>query len=356
MKIALIGEYSGFHNNLAFGLRHLGHSVTIAADGDGWKGFSFDRPFLGSKKFGNLGRLKIFLSFLYAVRGFDVVQVISLVIIPNQFLMLVLTLWLRIFNRRVFFAAVGCDSLYFFGAKDLPYSPCNTCQKLDLRKTCGYSKKSSLLSNILISKFSAGTIPGAIDYQLTHSKFIKTTPMIPFPGFPEKSPKVDWESKRKKLKDRITILHGINRAGFKGSDLIITALDSIKAEYGDRVIIKQVKHLSITAYIEEVANADIIVDQTWSLSYGMNGLLAMGLGKVVLSGNEAQFTSESDISDSPVINILPKSSSIRQTIVELLDNVEMIIALSQRGEVFARTDHDQASIARRYLAAWLSKS
>ena len=41
MKILLLGEYSNVHNTLAKGLRELGHKVTVASDGDGWKDYPF---------------------------------------------------------------------------------------------------------------------------------------------------------------------------------------------------------------------------------------------------------------------------------------------------------------------------
>ena len=39
MKVLLLGEYSNVHWTLAQGLRALGHSVTVASDGDSWKNF-----------------------------------------------------------------------------------------------------------------------------------------------------------------------------------------------------------------------------------------------------------------------------------------------------------------------------
>jgi len=48
MKILLVGEFSGVHNNLKMGLKALGHDVKLAADGDGFKKFGYDfriKPF-----------------------------------------------------------------------------------------------------------------------------------------------------------------------------------------------------------------------------------------------------------------------------------------------------------------------
>ena len=42
MRILLLGEYSNVHNNLAYGLRALGHEVVTANNGDYWKHFDSD--------------------------------------------------------------------------------------------------------------------------------------------------------------------------------------------------------------------------------------------------------------------------------------------------------------------------
>ena len=42
MKILLLGEYSNVHATLAKGLRKLGHKVTVASNGDLWKGYERD--------------------------------------------------------------------------------------------------------------------------------------------------------------------------------------------------------------------------------------------------------------------------------------------------------------------------
>ncbi|MEE1338450.1 MAG: glycosyltransferase family 1 protein, partial [Muribaculaceae bacterium] len=42
MKILLVGEYSNVHWTLAKGLRELGHTVTVASNGDFWKNYPRD--------------------------------------------------------------------------------------------------------------------------------------------------------------------------------------------------------------------------------------------------------------------------------------------------------------------------
>jgi len=87
MKILLIGEFSGVHNNLKKGLTELGHEVKLAADGDGFKAFEYDfrvAPYVGTV----YGK---FLNILYILRnirkftGYDVVQFINPFVLPYYY-------------------------------------------------------------------------------------------------------------------------------------------------------------------------------------------------------------------------------------------------------------------------------
>ena len=42
MDVLLVGEYSRLHNSLKEGLIELGHNVTLAGTGDGFKGYPVD--------------------------------------------------------------------------------------------------------------------------------------------------------------------------------------------------------------------------------------------------------------------------------------------------------------------------
>ena len=50
MKVLLLGEYSNVHWTLAQGLRALGHSVTVASDGDSWKTIRVTLICIGSRQ------------------------------------------------------------------------------------------------------------------------------------------------------------------------------------------------------------------------------------------------------------------------------------------------------------------
>ena len=112
MKILLLGEFSNVHTTLAKGLRLLGHEVTLASDGDGWKDYPRDvdlrRPSLGALSsavyFCRL--IKQFREF----RGYDIVQLINPIFLPLKAeRMGVFYKYLRRHNRRLVLGAFGMD-------------------------------------------------------------------------------------------------------------------------------------------------------------------------------------------------------------------------------------------------------
>ena len=79
MKILLLGEYSNVHATLAKGLRALGHEVTVASSGDGWKNYPRDID-MKRESLGFWSSLRFLLRTYRQVRkfrGYDVVQLIN---------------------------------------------------------------------------------------------------------------------------------------------------------------------------------------------------------------------------------------------------------------------------------------
>ena len=72
MRILLLGDMSGYHSNLAKGLRDLGFYVDVASSGDSFKKFSRDI------EFGPRLTQKQRLDFIkYKINQYDIVQFIK---------------------------------------------------------------------------------------------------------------------------------------------------------------------------------------------------------------------------------------------------------------------------------------
>ncbi|MDX3775805.1 hypothetical protein QE250_16965, partial [Chromatiaceae bacterium AAb-1] len=86
MKILLLGDFSALHKNLKEGLVALGHDVTIASNGDGWKKVDTDiNLYYPRKNFLDHMKYRFFLlKQLLSIKGYDVVQLVNPFIFPAR--------------------------------------------------------------------------------------------------------------------------------------------------------------------------------------------------------------------------------------------------------------------------------
>ena len=112
MKILLLGDYSNVHATLAVGLRKLGHIVTVASDGDGWKNYPRDID-LSRPRNSLWSDIKYLLKLIRTFRkfkGYDVVQLINPIFLPLK----AERIWpfyryLKRHNKSIFLGAYGMD-------------------------------------------------------------------------------------------------------------------------------------------------------------------------------------------------------------------------------------------------------
>jgi len=149
----------------------------------------------------------------------------------------------------------------------------------------------------------------------------------------------------------LIVQHGINRRGFKGSDFILNAMKSVGEEFPGKMKVEILEKLPFEEYMLKLSGADIVLDQCKSQGYGMNALLAMAQGKIVLSGNEPSLTGYFgfDHQNIPVINIRPDSSQISAELRTLMmkDSIELH-ELKQASINCVSQFHDAKKIARMF--------
>ena len=148
MKILLLGEFSGLHNNLKDGLIDLGHEVVIASAQDGFKKIPVDINFESNLPgfLGVIGRnIMNPIINLHKLVDFDVVQIMN----PFQFY--IKSLPSAYFldqiiknNKKTFLLAAGSDA-YFWrnGKKLLKYGPFEESLKFDYKSKSHYMELQS---------------------------------------------------------------------------------------------------------------------------------------------------------------------------------------------------------------------
>ncbi len=352
MRILLVGEFSGLHRELKKGLLVLGHEVTIFAAGDGWKGVDCDIKIPSGRGFFSKACAAVQQYLLIrSLSGYDVVQFIY----PHIFNRLVNSLFIKILikqNKSSYLVAAGSDAYYWKDyQKKFRYSPHQDNLEIDLHGQRGIGGKSWFIewNKIMVSAVNA-VIPVSYDYRIGYDEFKNVAPTIPLP-FAASNIEPHYFDK---TSNKIVVVHGISRSGFKGSIFVNEALDQLKIKYGELIEIIRPVRINYNDYIKIIKNADIVVDQALTYSYGMNALLSASMGKVTLSGAEQECLDELGVENCPIINILPSVDDIYTKLDSLLSNFNYISQLSKESRDYVIQIHDSKIIADKYIATWIS--
>ena len=365
MKVLLVGEFSGFHVNLKKGLLENGVEVEIAAREDQMRKIKVDIPLNSSVSFksNNINKvIKGIYPFILRNRlsGYDVVQFIGPFLFCNKIPKIGLVINSLIYkmiirsNEKVFFTSCGIDAFYKqIGKNYLRYNNCD----LDEIDNPGYFKETNKLFewNLDLLKRSSGVIPASYDYYVGYSKLNKyqnkISKIIPMPLATDYYP-----YQENIIRDcKYRFLHGITRPNFKGSKYILAALDRLKKKYPNDVEIVLVKNMPLNDYLKVIYSANVVLDQTNSYGYGMNALISMAQGRVVLSGSEKEVLDDLSIQEIPVINIISNENQIYDKLLYLLEKRRDITEMGLKSYEFVKKYHEAKIVANQYLKFWNSK-
>ena len=371
MKILLLGDYSNVHATLALGLRALGHKVTLASDGDTWKNYPRDidlkRPSLGK-----LSSIVYFLRLLRTFRQFknyDVVQLINPCFLPLKAERIrPFYHFLRRHNRKVFLGAFGMDHYWVeagLDCKTFRYSDFNIGYKV--RKSVDneiwirdwlYGEKGKL--NKEIAENCDGIVSGLYEYDAAYRPhFGDKVRFIPFPI------RLDNEMARENScstkiftsESKVRFFIGIqkHRHAYKGTDVMLRAMERLKANYPTEVEYVKAENVPFAKYVQLLASSDVLLDQLYSYTPAMNALQAMAQGLVVVSGGEPEnyeILGEPEL--RPIINVLPSQESVYEQLEWLVLNKGKISTLSLQSRKYIEKHHEYIKVAQRYLEFWTS--
>jgi glycosyltransferase involved in cell wall biosynthesis len=357
MKILLLGEFSGLHNNLRDGLLTLGHQVQLAAGTDGFKNFPND---IALEIPGKNLKTRIYnyvTPFLriYRLINYDVMQTIN-PFFPNGRFFPLKTFYcpLLFFNKKSFLVAAGSDAFFWKNSKAIMrYGPFEDFKKYDARKASMVGRKyymeteSAYEYNAWLSNGVNGIIPVMWEYKVGYKNHIKLRDPIPLPINLEKIPEPKFDYRRK-----LNVFHGVTRYGFKGTRHIEKAFNKLEKSYPGRFNLIISPRSSYSEYLRILEDADILIDQVNSYSPGMNALIGLAMGKVVLSGNESEAGAIFGASKSPILNVTPNHQSIVDTVINVDSDRKKFDELRREGREYIRRYHNHIDIAAKYVSAW----
>lgn len=366
MKILLLGEYSNVHWTLAEGLRTLGHEVCVVSDGDGWKNYPRDIN-LQRRSLSKLDTLSYYTrawQIILKCRGYDVVQIIN-----PMFLELradnirPFYNYLRRHNGKMVMCAFGMDHYWVKTCLDCTtfrYSDFNigsrrrTDESFNQAYIRDWLQGEKQRLNTYIANDCDHIVTGLYEYDACYRPlFPNKTTFIPFPIIPSATT-TDLQAETD-IKRPVRFFIGIQktRSAYKGTDIMLRALEKLKARYTDKMEIVKVESVPFDEYRRLMLSSDVIIDQLYSYTPAMNALQAMSQGLVVVGGGEPenyQILGETEL--RPIINVLPDEDDCYRKMEDLVLHPERIPQFKRDSIEYIRRHHNYIDVAKRYEETW----
>lgn len=366
MKILLIGEYSNVHWTLAEGLRTLGHEVCVVSNGDFWKDYRRDISLVRKcTKLGGISYLLKTYALLPKFKGYDVVQIINPMFLEIKAERIVpIYRYLKRHNSKIFLGAFGMDAYWVNACKRKPYifrySDFNIGDReilndYTIEQAADWQGTAKERLNKEIADSCNGIIAGMYEYHTAYRDYYphKLT-YIPFPIYSDRtSASAPHDGKQK-----VRFFIGINKSRniYKGTDIMLRALERVATDYPNECEILKAENVPFEQYTNMVNSCDILLDQLYGYSPGMNALLAMSKGKIVVGGAEEEcydILGEKDL--RPMVNVVPDEEDVYRQLERLIKEKEKIATMQRDSIEFIEKHHTPEKVAKQYLDFWESK-
>lgn len=361
MKILLIDDVSGVHQNLRDGLHELGHEchLLLIKEEDSRNidnVINIHRP-LGRGIIPSVARTLNKYIESRTLEHYDAICIahrLSLIDRP-LFLRYKDLPSIRQSTSHLTYIALGCDEVGFVaGNSKLPYRPCQGCEVEDVAgKTCIKSTRPLHTKAMeLLNKYIDSVVIPAVEYEHVSEKFHGMSYKIPFPINVNKIP---WRPAIS-TPGTVRIVHTPTRVGFKGTSIISRAIETLLME-GQDIEYRQVSNLSYKDYIKNVEDADVVIDQVRSQSAGMNALIMLAMGKIVVSGNTVlakEFFTFGD--ESPVFDGDPDVNNLTIALREIIKIRSKYKMIADAGRHYVQKHHGSKHVAAKYIELWSKSS
>ncbi len=359
MKILLLGEYSNVHWTLAEGLRTLGQEVVVVSDGDAWKNYPRDID-LRRRSTGRWDSLRYLWQverLMPRLRNYDVVQLINPIFLDLK----AERIWdnyarLRRQNGRIVLGAFGMDHYWVRAGVDCQtfrYSDFNL-GRLERHSAWNEQMKNEWLHgekgrlNQYIAQDCDAIVSGLYEYDVCYRPyFAEKLLFIPYPIRPDETVHPSSE-----VPQTVRFFIGIQRgrSAYKGTDIMLAALERLQHDYPHRVQVCRAESVPFAQYKTMMRGCDVLLDQLYSYTPAMNGLNALNQGLVLVGGGEPeQYDILGEKELRPIVNVLPDVEDVYRRLQELVMNPERIPLLKQQSLEYIRRHHDYRKVARQYL-------
>lgn len=367
MNILLLGDTSNYHNTLATGLARLGHTVTVASDGTAWMDTRRDIDL--SRRDGKVGGLALWARMRWGMRrrltGYDAVLLSG-----THFARLHPARLRSIYdmvrrgNPRVLQTALATDTWYIEECLD-PRSPLRYNEwrvgEADTphRHLNGHIARAWLRDPLRgYCRHLADTCDGAVsalyEYDVSCRRAYPAD-RVTYGGIPVDTRAVTYRENRVPRDGRMRLFLGYpgHRMVEKGADRLLAAARRLVADYPDRCELDVVSNVPLAEFMTRLERSNVVIDQLYSYTPATTALMAMAMGKTVVSGGEDdyyRFIGENRL--RPVVNVEPgDDDAIYETLRRVVLDPDALAQRGRDGRELVERHNAAEVVAARFIAA-----
>lgn len=359
MKILLLGDASNYHNALSIGLTRLGHDVTVASAGSMWMDTARNIDLRRSKNKMGGAWLWVKLNTILAgrLKGYDVVQLVNPIFVdlrPHRVASLFKKL--KRDNGAVYLTALGTDTSYVMmglsSDSPLRYTEWSVEGKptpFSLSALGAHHRlwlEEPLLSHArMIYDNVDGVVSALYEYHKAMEAFVEPS-RLAYGGLPVDVNAIPFcPPSTGSTAIRVLAPYHAGREQEKGTDIMRELAQSVKG-----LDLQPVTGLRFQDFQRRLESCDVVLDQYYSYTPATTALMAMAMGKTVVTGAEADY--ERFIGEKvPAFNIDPTNHDGFIAFLEGLSCGEGLLD-GKKVREFVERHHDAQVVASRFVDFW----
>lgn len=370
LKILLLGDTSNFQHTLAAGLRGFGHDVTVASDGTGWMNTARDIDL--SRGDGKLSGAALWYRMRYGslaprLKGYDIVSLSG-----THFARLQPARLKSIFdmvrraNKRVYMTALATDTNHITECLD-PDSPLAYNEwRVGTTPTPYAAEKGHIARTWLADPLRAycrhltdhvdGIVTALYEYHVAATRHSGLpTSKIAYGGIPVDLDTITFTPYTPAPDGKVRLFLGYPSARMheKGAERLLAAARQLAADRPDLCTLDVASDIPLADFRRRLDAAHVVIDQLYSYTPATTALMAMAMGKTVISGAEDdyyRFIGEPTL--HPIINVVPDDRAIYETLLHVVSNPGLLAERGRHGREFVERHNSATVVARRYLTFW----
>ncbi len=369
LKILLLGDTSNFHNTLAVGLRSYGHDVTVASDGTQWMDTKRDIN-LSRRLKGKAGGALLWLDMRYGpvsrrLVGYDVVSLSGthFVRLRPERLRSIFEMVKRC-NSHLFMTALATDTFFIEECLDPNSKLAYSEWRVDGQETLYGLERNDIARSWLsdplrgycnyLAENAEGVVTALYEYDLSVRRAFPSE-KICYGGIPIDTESIEFRPIDIKPGEKVKLFLGYpsRRMLEKGAERLLEVARQVKKDYSELCELDIVTDLPLVEFKQHLSDSHVVIDQLYSYTPATTALMAMAMGKTVMSGGEADFYSfiaEPEL--RPIVNVVPDNRAIYNSLVHLVTHPEELSWRGIEGRKFVEKHNDTRIVAGRYLRAW----